>query len=64
MAKEISLGAYTAVSELAALMAMPAKRVIEIGFNELGLFLTIIEELPFERAQQIARAFGYTARRK
>jgi hypothetical protein len=62
--KEVVLGEFTAVSDLADALAVPAARVIEAGFQRLGLLLTIHEHVAFEAAALIASAFGFRARRQ
>jgi hypothetical protein len=62
--KEIVLGDSTPVSVLSELLHVPPTRVIEVGFNTLGLLLTIADVLPFERAKAVADELGYTVRRR
>jgi hypothetical protein len=54
----------TQVSQLAELLEVPARRVIEVGFQHLGLLLTIREAVTFETARDIAAEFGVHARRR
>jgi hypothetical protein len=61
---EVILEDFTPVSRLAELLEIPAVRVIEYGFCELGLLLTICEFVAFETASAIAAEFGFRARRR
>lgn len=62
--KEVNLDEFTQVSQLAELLAIPAGRVIEVGFRQLGLLLTIHEAVAFETASDIAAEFGFHATRR
>ena len=62
--KEVLLGEFTAVIDLAEVLDVPAARVIEAGFQRAGLLLTIHEDVAFEAAVLIAAEFGFHARRR
>ena len=62
--KEIHLTNSTPVPYLARALEVAPTRVIEIGFNKLGLLLTIADVLPFDRAKVIAGELGYVVHRK
>ena len=64
MAKEILVDELTSVSKLAELVHEPAKSIIEFGFRNLGLFLTVDQKLTFDQTRIVAEAFGYTAHRR
>lgn len=62
--KEITLGEWTGVHELAMMLGVSDGKVIEVALREFGLLTTTLEPLSFDRASTVARAFGYTARRR
>jgi putative addiction module component (TIGR02574 family) len=62
--KDIVLGEATPVRELARRVGQPIRRIVEVGFSELGLLLTIQDDLAFNQASVIVAEFGYRARRQ
>jgi hypothetical protein len=62
--KEIVLGELTPLGDLADLLDVPAARLVEAGFHDLGLLLTIRDVFTFEQASLVAATFGWRARRQ
>mgnify|MGYP000365604044 CR=1 FL=1 len=57
----IRVNEFISVSELAALMKIPATQIVQFAFKELGLMVTVNQRLDFDQIELIAGAFGFEA---
>ncbi len=62
--KEITVPEYVEVLTLAILLDVPAARLIQTAYEDLGRLLTIHELLPFEEARALLAHCGYIAHRR
>jgi translation initiation factor IF-2 len=60
----IRVNEFISVSELAAAMKVPATQIVQFGFKELGLMVTVNQRLDFDQIELIASAFGFEAVRE
>jgi translation initiation factor IF-2 len=57
----IRVNEYISVSELAALMKVPATQIVQFAFKELGMMVTVNQRLDFDQIELIASEFGFQA---
>lgn len=57
----VRVNEFISVSELAALMKMPATQIVQFAFKELGLLVTVNQRLDFDQIELIASEFGFSA---
>lgn len=62
--REIEVPETTTIAELASRAGLPATPLVRVGFEALGLLLTIDEALHFEQARVLLAHLGYAARRE
>jgi translation initiation factor IF-2 len=60
----VRVNEFISVSELAALMKVPATQIVQFAFKELGLMVTVNQRLDFDQIELIASAFGFQAVRE
>ncbi len=57
----VRVNEFISVSELAALMKLPATQIVQFAFKELGLLVTVNQRLDFDQIELIASEFGFRA---
>jgi translation initiation factor IF-2 len=57
----VRVNEFISVSELAALMKIPATQIVQFAFKELGLMVTVNQRLDFDQIELIASEFGFQA---
>lgn len=62
--REVLLDESMTVSELADALETSATTVVGIAFRNVGLMVTIHEELTFQQASTIAAELGFKARKR
>jgi translation initiation factor IF-2 len=60
----VRVNEFISVSELAALMKIPATQIVQFAFKELGLMVTVNQRLDFDQIELIASEFGFQAVRE
>ena len=60
----VRVNEFISVSELAALMKIPATQIVQFAFKELGLMVTVNQRLDFDQIDLIASEFGFQAIRE
>jgi translation initiation factor IF-2 len=60
----VRVNEFISVSELAALMKIPATQIVQFAFKELGLMVTVNQRLDFDQIDLIASEFGFQAVRE
>ncbi|HEX5634678.1 MAG TPA: translation initiation factor IF-2 [Gemmatimonadales bacterium] len=60
----VRVNEFISVSELAALMKIPATQIVQFAFKELGLMVTVNQRLDFDQIELIASEFGFQALRE
>jgi translation initiation factor IF-2 len=60
----VRVNEFISVSELAALMKVPATQIVQFAFKELGLMVTVNQRLDFDQIELIASQFGFEAVRE
>lgn len=61
--RDIQLGEYTSIAELANLMNASVASVTRVALERVGVLAAIARPLPFAQARAVAAEFGYRARR-
>ena len=62
--KTVRVNEFITVSELAAILKVPATQIVSFAFKHLGLMVTINQRLDFDQIELIASEFGYNAVRE
>ncbi|MBA3340787.1 MAG: translation initiation factor IF-2 N-terminal domain-containing protein, partial [Gemmatimonadaceae bacterium] len=59
--KTVHVNEFITVSELAAILKIPATQIVGFAFKNLGLMVTINQRLDFDQIELIAGEFGFQA---
>ncbi|MEO8194220.1 MAG: translation initiation factor IF-2, partial [Gemmatimonadales bacterium] len=59
--KTVRVNEFITVSELAAILKIPATQIVGFAFKNLGLMVTINQRLDFDQIELIAGEFGFQA---
>ncbi len=59
--KTVHVNEFITVSELAAILKIPATQIVAFAFKNLGLMVTINQRLDFDQIELIAGEFGFQA---
>ncbi|MHB1222908.1 MAG: translation initiation factor IF-2 [Gemmatimonadaceae bacterium] len=59
--KTVHVNEFITVSELAAILKVPATQIVSFAFKNLGLMVTINQRLDFDQIELIAGEFGFQA---
>ncbi|MEO5580260.1 MAG: translation initiation factor IF-2 [Gemmatimonadaceae bacterium] len=62
--KLVRVNEFITVSELAAILKIPATQIVGFAFKNLGLMITINQRLDFDQIELIAGEFGFQAVRE
>ena len=62
--KTVRVNEFITVSELAAILKVPATEIVAFAFKNLGLMVTINQRLDFDQIELIAGEFGFQAVRE
>ena len=62
--KTVRVNEFITVSELAAIIKIPATQIVGFAFKNLGLMVTINQRLDFDQIELIAGEFGFQAVRE
>ena len=62
--KTVHVNEFITVSELAAILKVPATQIVGFAFKNLGLMVTINQRLDFDQIELIAGEFGFQAVRE
>ena len=62
--KTVRVNEFITVSELAAILKIPATQIVGFAFKNLGLMVTINQRLDFDQIELIAGEFGFQAVRE
>jgi hypothetical protein len=62
--KEIEVPDGATVLTLAELIDVPARRLVQTAFEELGRLVTTEDSLPFDEIRALLAHLGYDARRQ
>jgi translation initiation factor IF-2 len=62
--KTVHVNEFITVSELAAILKVPATQIVGFAFKNLGLMITINQRLDFDQIDLIAGEFGFQAVRE
>ncbi len=59
--KTVHVNEFITVSELAAILKIPATQIVSFAFKHLGLMVTINQRMDFDQIEMIAGEFGFIA---